>query len=201
MISSFLRTRWPLRALCAPFALLLLPACLDLKPAPAPVVRWVTVAEVPQRPEVSLAAPVTPELRLDRVTSSDAIGESLMRRQSDFELQFDDQVRWVEPPVDMVRRSLENELFRRRGFVRTSAGANYLHVELTAFEETFVPRHEAVVSFVVQYFHRDGSGVILEKTIDGHAAITDADPALVAQAMSAALHSAATELSDLLSVQ
>lgn len=189
------------RAAAALLILFSLPACLDLKPAPAPVVRWITVFDGPQRRAGELASPKTPALRFDRMTGSGAIGETLMRRRSDYELQFDEQVRWVESPVDLVRRSLENELFRRRGFERASGGANYLHVELTAFEETFVPRHEALVSFVVQYFQENEESVQLEKTIEGRSAITDADPAQVAKAMSKALQSAVTELSDLLSVQ
>ncbi len=187
----------------APAALLLLfslPACLDLKPAPAPVVRWITVSDGPERRAGDLAPPVTPALRFDRMTGSDAIGESLMRRSSDFEVQFDEQVRWVESPVNMVRRSLENELFRRRGFMRSSGAANFLYVELTAFEETFVPRREAFVSLVAQCYDESGKA-LFEKTIEGRSAITDGDPALVAKAMSTALQSVVTELSDLLSIQ
>lgn len=190
-----------LRVPAALLILFSLPACLDLKPAPAPVVRWITVYDGPERRAGELAPPKTPALRLDRMTGSDAIGSPLMRRRSNYELQFDEQVRWIEPPVDLVRRSLENELFRRRGFERTSGAAYFLHVELTAFEETFVPRHEAFVSFVVQYFQDGEESVLLEKIIEGRSAITDGDPALVAKAMSAALQSAVTELSDLLSVQ
>ena len=176
-----------------------LTACLDLKPAAAPVVRWLQIAVEPARKAPDLEPPTMPALGAVRVSSSEAVTSQLARRRSAVELSYDDYARWVEPPGDAIERVIIDELFNGRGFVRDRSSMRSLDVEVVAFEATEVPRLEAVVTLLVHGVDGEHElGVFFDERIEGRIPLDGTDPAVVAEGLSAALRSAAQELSDLL---
>lgn len=180
-------------------ALVVLPGCLDLKPDAAPLVRWLTVGEFDSTSPEAPGAPAVSALRLGRIHSSDGINDRLMRRQSPFEVVYDDQVRWIEPPALALQRGVEEELFRRRGFVRDERAARRLDVELLGFEERIAPRHEAVVSAAFRLSDESGT-TLLDRRLESRQPIAgDKDPADVAEALSKAMSSVVAEMADFLS--
>jgi cholesterol transport system auxiliary component len=75
-------------------------------------------------------------LRLGRVEAVSYVEERFAYRVEPLELSYYEDRRWTEPPERYLRRSLERELFQRRGIVRTVSGPGAtLDVELAAFEE------------------------------------------------------------------
>lgn len=187
------------RLLPAVAALAALSACVDLKPAPAPPIRWLTLAEPADERAADSAPPVVAELSVAGLRASDAIGESLVRRQTDFELAYDEGARWVEPPEQMVERALHHELFRRRGFRASSRAARHLEVELLSFEESLAPRRQAVVSLTIKLSER--GAVILDQRVRAVQPVDSGDPAEVASALTAALDDAVTRVADVLAAR
>lgn len=179
---------------------LTLPACLDLKPAPAPVVRWIQVAIEPGPADTDREPPRSPELQSVVVTARESITSLLARRSSPYELMYDDYARWVEAPADVLRQAIDEELYQVRGFIRSPAGGRAVQVELLSFEASSTPRDEARVAFRVQVTVRgDASGEErIDRRIEARTPLGGDDPALVAEGLSAALKSAVEELSDLL---
>lgn len=176
-----------------------LASCVDLKPAPAPPVRWLSLADTASSPASELGAPVVAGLRLGAVTASSAVRDTLVRRSSEVEVAYDDYARWIEPPEDMVERALQDELYRRRGFDPSAEHWRKLDVRLVAFEETRVPRHRALVVLEIQL--AEEGRILLDRRIEGDEPLEDGDPAVVAAALTAAVQEAITELSDLLAAR
>jgi len=177
-------------------------SCIDMKPQVAPVVRWISVSDVGGADTTTMSPPKQPRLMLGRISSSDAITDVFITRTSAFEITYADLTRWVEPPDQAVRRALEEELFRRRGFERASAGSyRTLEVEVVAFEESLQPRREAVVAIIAHVVDRDSGATVVDRRIEGRAPVDGDDPALVARGISIALESVVTELSDLMAVR
>lgn len=82
------------------------------------------------------------ELRLGRITAGACSSELIMVRRSTFEVVFDEERRWTEPPEVFLRRSLGRALFdgsALRSVVRGKAPV--LEVELLQFEEVLTPTH------------------------------------------------------------
>ncbi len=190
----------------APLVILALAAlsssCIDLKPKVAPVVRWISVHDVGGEGSTPMSAPASPRLQVGRVASAEALNDHLITRMSPFEISYAVLTRWIEPPDQAVRRALEEELFRRRGFVRASTGSyRRLEVEVVAFEESLQPRREAVVTIIAEVVDVESGDTIVDRRIEGRSPIDGDDPALIAHGMSIALESVVTELSDLMAVR
>lgn len=183
--------------LLAPILAAALAGCLDLKPAPAPPVRWLSLVGATTTRPGDMPPPVEPGLDLGVVRAAGGVGDVHLRRVSEVEVEQVELVRWVERPEITVERTLEDELYRRRGFRR--GGTRRLDVEVLAFEESLAPRHRAVV--VLEVLLTDGDEVLLDRRIEGSQPISGADPALVARALGQALEGAVTELSDLLALR
>jgi cholesterol transport system auxiliary component len=80
------------------------------------------------------AAPI--ELRLGRITAASYLGERIVFRSSDYELNFYEERRWTEKPENYLRRALSRAFFEARGFRRIVSGPGpTLDVELVEFAE------------------------------------------------------------------
>lgn len=184
------------RFLSAFVALTALSACVDLKPAPAPPIRWLSLSEPARGPVVDAAAPGGAELAVSSLRASDAIRESLVRRRTGVEIDYDEGARWVEPPERMVERALRHELFRRRGLRSSARASRRLEVELISFEESMVPRRRAVVGLSIR-LTEDGS-VVLDRRIDAARPLRSGDAAVVAAGLTEATDDAVSQVADLL---
>lgn len=80
------------------------------------------------------------ELRLGRVTAGACGSESMMVRQSSFEVVFDGERRWTERPEVSLRRALSRVLFEEVGLRSVVRGGPVLEVELLEFEEVRGPQ-------------------------------------------------------------
>ncbi len=81
-------------------------------------------------------------LRLGRVTGALYLEERLVYRKATDEVAFYRERRWTEPPEKFLQQMLSRALFENRGLVQVVGGASpTLDVELSAFEEYFVPEH------------------------------------------------------------
>lgn len=176
-------------------AALLASSCLDLKPAPPPPVRYLTVPAVGGS-GVGAPEPEDPRLRLSPVLASAALGDRLVQRISDYEVRFVDSIRFADAPDVLVRRALSAELYQRGGFVPSDVAPRSLEVELVAFEEVLGPRHEARIALVVRVVGGAGAAAE-ERRIEARSPIEGSDAALVAEALALALESAAAEAADL----
>lgn len=170
-------------------------SCVDLKPAAPPPVRYLTVPP-PSAAGGAAPDPADPRLRLAPIVSSAALGDRLVQRLSDYEVRFVDSVRFADPPDVLVRRALAAELFQGGGFTPSDVASRSLEVELVAFEEALRPRHEARVGLIVRVVGERGDAVT-ERIVEASAPIDGSDAALVAEALAAALVSAAAEVRDL----
>ena len=180
----------------------LAPACIDLKPKEGPQIRWINLGDLEPDGSTELAPPEQPRLQIERVEVSDGVTDQLATRRTEFEVTYDELVRWVEPVEDVVLRALEAERFRSRGVLRaTTPPRRRLRVSVIAFEETYVPRHEAIVRLGVRLVDPSRDESLLDRIIEGRQSIDGDDPALVAQAMTGALRSVVTELSDLVATR
>lgn len=82
------------------------------------------------------------ELRLGRITAGACSSELMMVRRSMFEVVFDEERRWTEPPEVFLRRSLSRALFDDGALHSVVRGkAPVLEVELLQFEEVLTPAH------------------------------------------------------------
>jgi len=85
---------------------------------------------------VPLAGSAPIELRLGRVTAAAYLGERIVFRDSNYELNFYEERRWTERPEAYLRRALSRSLFEQHGARRIVSGAGpTLEVELTEFAE------------------------------------------------------------------
>lgn len=76
------------------------------------------------------------ELRLGRVSAASYLGERIVFRDSNYELNFYEERRWTEKPGAYLRRALSQSLFEEHGVRRIMSGPGpTLEVELTEFAE------------------------------------------------------------------
>lgn len=95
----------------------------------------VAIARTPESASARVD-PAAPELRLGRITAAAHLGERIVFRDSNYELNFYEQRRWTERPEAYLRRALARSLFEERGLRRIVSGAGpTLEVELTEFAE------------------------------------------------------------------
>jgi cholesterol transport system auxiliary component len=138
-------------------------------------------------------------LRLGQVEAVSSVEERFAYRAEPSELSYYEDRRWTEPPERYLRRALEQELFQRRGIVRTVSGpGTTLDVELTAFEElrTAPRRVRLALSFSL---HDDRQSqlerrVVIERPLPASAG--NASAREVTAALALALSAAVLDISD-----
>ncbi|HTO06544.1 MAG TPA: ABC-type transport auxiliary lipoprotein family protein [Myxococcota bacterium] len=169
--------------LAAAFAAAVLAAgCLTAQPPLEP--RYFT-------PVVPRASPPDPThggdlLRVRRVRAAAYLRDRMVWRNG-VEIGFYDLLRWTESPARFAQAALEDELFDRRGFVRTSSvNAASLKSSLEAFDELLAPAHEAAVALDVVLTNAKGE-TLIDRTFEARKPISGGDPKDVADALGAAL--------------
>lgn len=153
--------------------------------------------ELPQRkprPRDATKKPVL--LELAAIRAADHLKDRIVWRKSDVEFGFYDQERWTEPPASYLERSLGRELFERRGMRRAARGAAFaLHVQLQAFEEVLLPKHQARVRVAATLL--DGERVsILERTLEVVSPIQEENSEAMVRALGKALDELVTKLAE-----
>jgi len=134
-------------------------------------------------------------LRLRRVRAAAYLRDRMVWRRG-VEIGFYDLLRWTESPARFAQTRIEDELFQRRGFVRTSqAGVPSLVVSVDAFDELLAPAHEASVVLSAELV--DGqSATLLDHSYEVRKPIAGDDPRQVADALGAALDDAVRQLGE-----
>lgn len=123
------------------FAVMLLDACALLSKGEVSSRRFFSL-ESPVASEQSRLVDGGVELRLGRVTAGACSSELMMVRRSTFEVVFDEERRWTEPPEVFLRRALSRALFDGGAVHSVVRGkAPVLEVELLQFEEVLTPVH------------------------------------------------------------
>jgi ABC-type uncharacterized transport system auxiliary subunit len=151
----------------------------------------------PVVPRASPADPVRggePQLlRVRRVRAAAYLRDRMVWRRG-AEIGFYDLLRWTESPAGFAQAALEDELFDRRPFVRTtSLSAATLKSSLEAFDELLAPAHEAAVALDVVLTDSKG-GTLLDRTFEARKPIAGDDPKEVADALGAALAQVVSEV-------
>lgn len=175
-------------------------ACIDLKPAEPPLVRHLTLAPPSATSGARATSPNDPLLRIGRVDVAESIRDRLIRRVSAYEVRYDDFARWAEPLERTLERDLDAILFQTGTYTPDDAAPRRLDVELVAFEEQVTPRRAGVVALLVRLTGPDGQRLI-DRRIEASQVIVGDDPAVAAEALSAALHAAIRQLSDLIALK
>lgn len=141
------------------------------------------------------------ELRLGRITAPAYLGERIVYRDSNYELNFYEERRWTERPEDYLRRALARSFFEERGLRRVVSGAGpTLDVELVEFAE--LRRSPAVARVSATYVLYDNRVVRREATVTMELPIPStpgqsrASPELTVRAMSDALNRVVEEVAD-----
>jgi len=167
----------------------LLSACvLGGRPEPARYFRPEPPARVESALDGASEAGSGAALRLHRVTSAAHLKERIVWRASDVEFGFYDARRWTELPSHYVEQLLARELFEIRGLRRATAGrAPVLEVQLLAFEEVLMPKHQARVEVRVLLVDSDRRSR-LERTFSAAEPIADDDPVSVSRSIGRALN-------------
>ena len=123
-------------------------------------------------------------LRLGRITASANLRYAIVHRDSPYEVEPYETLRWTELPEAYVRRALARALFDARPLAEAMSGdAPALDVELLAFEEVTSPSRGRVV---LRYSLHDDAIVLAHGTI----AVERAASAPQIEAVVAALHDA-----------
>ncbi len=178
------------RTLC-PLVALALCGCFGGTPEPPRYFEPVT----PER-EAKPAPLELSSLRLRTVDSAELLGDRIVWRKSDVELGVYEQERWTEQPAFYVREHLGRELFEVRRFRRTGRGAPlFLDVQLRAFEEVLVPKHEVRVSIWILLATEDEAAV-LERTFEARRPVESENAEAMARAMGAALGDTVGQVAD-----
>lgn len=143
-------------------------------------------AHAPREPHASL--------RLGRITASANLRYAILHRDSPYEVEPYETLRWTELPDAYVRRALSRALFDDHPLSEAVSGtAPTLEVELLAFEEVTSPSRGRVV---LRYELHDDTTVLAHGTI----AVERAAAAPRIEAVVAALHdallAATSELAD-----
>lgn len=140
------------------------------------------------------------ELRLGRITAASYLGERIVFRDSNYELNFYEERRWTERPEAYLRRALSQALFQEHGLQRIVSGAGpTLDVELTEFAELRLAEPRARVR--ATYVLSDNRLVRREATVTVELPFTKGDakrasPTPAVRAMSAALSNAVNQIVD-----
>jgi ABC-type uncharacterized transport system auxiliary subunit len=136
-----------------------------------------------------------PLLHLRRVRAAAYLRARMVWRRG-VELGFYDLWRWTEPPSRFAQSSLDDELFERRGFQRTTlASAPTVDATLESFDEVLEPKHEAVVSLDVHVLD-DKRATVLDRTFEASRPITGDDPEAIADALGDALTAVTREVGE-----
>lgn len=144
-------------------------------------------------PLASSGASTALALRLGRIEASDHLRERMAFRASEHEIGYHEGLRWSEQPAAYFRRALGRELFESGRFEHVVAGvAPTLEAELVAFEEL---REPAAVRVEARILVHDGRRVVLERTVRVEQSRPSDDPALIAEALSRALHRCVAQIS------
>jgi uncharacterized lipoprotein YmbA len=166
----------------------LLCACLSQNP-PAPTVRWFDPSSTPVEAVRSAAGGQAPER--PTVTAAPFLRQEFVVRTGPRELAIDELHRWVAPPDRLVAAALDRALNAapsRSGAGADdggpTAGAGTLLVHVLRFEFELEPEVRAVVELQVQ---RGGASTVVR----GEAGSRSREPRELAEAMAAALASAA----------
>jgi ABC-type uncharacterized transport system auxiliary subunit len=130
-----------------------------------------------------------PQLRVRHVRAAAYLRDRMVWRRG-VEIGFYDLLRWTEAPSRYAQSALEDELFERRGFRRSSTfPVTTLDATLESFDELLAPAHEALVSLDVVL--SDPKGVtLLERSFEARKPIAGDDPKAVADALGEALSEA-----------
>ena len=148
-------------------------------------------------PRESIAAA---ELRLGRITAASYLGDRIVFRDSNYELNFYEDRRWTEKPEIYLRRALSRSFFEERGLHRIVSGAGpTLEVELTELAElrlaTPVARVRATYILYDNRLVRRETSVTVELPIVVGSQERESPPAAV-RVMSDALNSAVQRIVD-----
>jgi len=121
----------------AAFALLGSASCALLGKSEALAPRYFSPDSAPRRTSSSSPEPAAQlELNLGRISSASYLGERIVYRDSNYELNFYQERRWSERPEAYLRRALSRALFEERGLHRVVSGSGpTLDVELSEFAE------------------------------------------------------------------
>lgn len=189
-------TNMTTRLLGALALLICTPACLDLKPAAPPAVRWLTLP-APEGVPGPLAGSA---VQLGSVEASAAIDDRLILRPGPYELRYDEFVRWAVAPEASLRRAVEHELLMRRGAGNADFDAGPLRrvdLELEAFEEVTSPARAAGVTVRVVVVEASAGFVLATHRVRAEAPVDGVDPTATARAMATALADAASRIGEL----
>jgi len=136
-----------------------------------------------------------PLLRVRRVRAAPYLRDRMVWRRG-VEIGFYDLWRWTETPARFAQSWLDDELYERRGFRRsTSPLASTLDANLEEFDELLTPAHEAAVALGV-VLTDPKRGTLLDRTIEVRRPIASDDPKAVADALGNALDAAAQQIGD-----
>ncbi|MFI5316929.1 MAG: ABC-type transport auxiliary lipoprotein family protein [Myxococcota bacterium] len=175
---------------------LLLAGCLSPRPPAEP--RYFS----PRAPAAAAADPpqasAGPQLRLRRVRAASYLRDRMVWRRG-VEIGFYELLRWTESPARFAQSWLEDELFERRGFRRSSSPVvATLDASLDAFDELLAPAHEASVALDI-VLTDPKLGTLLDRTIEVRRPIASDDPKAIADALGDALAAAAGQVGDAVS--
>jgi ABC-type uncharacterized transport system auxiliary subunit len=177
--------------LAALVAAVLAAGCITAQPPAEP--RYFT----PVVPHASAVDPArggeSSPLRVRRVRAAAYLRDRMVWRRG-VEIGFHELLRWTESPAHFAQAALEDELFERRGFQRTSSmTAATLESSLEAFDELLGPAHEAAVALDVVLTDARG-GTLIDRTFEARRPIASDDPKEVADALGAALAQVVSEV-------
>ena len=99
-------------------------------------------------------------LRLDRVTSSSALRDRIVHRDSPVELGMYETLRWTDNPEVFVRESLDRALFERGPFRSdTDEDTPALDIDVLAFEEARSGHARAGLVRLRWHLNQDGKTI------------------------------------------
>ena len=143
-------------------------------------------AHPPREPHASL--------RLGRISASANLRYAIVHRDSPYQVEPYETLRWTELPDAYVRRALSRALFDDRPIAEALSGAApTLEVELLAFEEVTAPSRGRVV---LRYELHDDAHVLAHGTIAVERAASAPRIEAVVAALHDALLAATSELAD-----
>lgn len=175
-----------------PWLLLVLPACLGS--GDAPEMRYFRPVAVAESSPAAARAPAGWPMHLDPVTAAGHVGEEVAWQADGVEYGFYRDRSWTESPAHFVEEALRVELYERQGFaLPLDAKFAKLTVEVIAFEEVRVPRHEARVALRAVLRHADGDPARMRR-FESAQPLQDEDPAALARGVGVAMHQVIDDL-------
>jgi len=134
-----------------------------------------------------------PSLRLRRVRAAPYLRERMVWRRGP-EVGYYDMLRWTETPARFAQRSLDDQLYEKLGFRRSSSPTGpTLDATLESFDELLDPAHESWVALAV-VLSDPARGTLLDKSFEVRRPIKSDDPGAVADAIGEALDAASAEV-------